>query len=111
MILMYVGATDPAPPVPSGISDPLLHLLALSVYDWRGMGLEMAQPSGAPGKAPPGQGVVAYGAGLEVRQAFVAARTAELADAYANAVGAGAGTFACWAWGIIASRPAPRETS
>ena len=32
--------------------------LRLSVYDWRGMGLEMAQPSGAPGKAPPGQAVV-----------------------------------------------------
>ena len=30
--------------------------LRLSVYDWRGMGLEMAQPSGAPGKAPPGAG-------------------------------------------------------
>ena len=29
--------------------------LRLSVYDWRGMGLEMAQPDGAPGNAPPGR--------------------------------------------------------
>ena len=33
-------------------------VLRLSVYDWRGMGLEMAQPGGAPSKAPAWQAVV-----------------------------------------------------
>ncbi len=51
---------------------------------------------------------VIYGVTDEFHQSFVANRVAELRDLYANAIGASAGAAACWAWGIIAPRPALR---
>jgi VanZ family protein len=50
---------------------------------------------------------VAYGATDELHQAFVAGRSAEIADLYADAAGAIVATIACWAWGIIPRRREP----
>ena len=112
MILMYLGATAPAPPVPPDISDTLLHLVGHAVL---AVLLARAVAGGLPSRITARTAAlavavaVAYGAALEGRQALVATRTAELADVYANAAGACVGTFACWVWGIIASRRVPRH--
>lgn len=110
MALMYWGSTTPSPPVPPSVSDKVLHL---GGYALLAVLLTRALAGGLP--APVTLRVamlaigfaVAYGALLEVRQAFIAARTAEMADAYADAAGACAGAAACWAWGMIASGPVP----
>ena len=44
---------------------------------------------------------IAYGISDEVHQAFVPGREADPYDVVADAIGALAGTIACWAWGII----------
>lgn len=45
---------------------------------------------------------VGYGASDEFHQSFVPGRSAEVADLYADTIGATIGTALCWAWGIIA---------
>jgi VanZ family protein len=45
-----------------------------------------------------------YGAFDEVHQLFVPGRSGELADWYADVMGASVAIAACWLWGIIASR-------
>ena len=50
---------------------------------------------------------VGYGVTDEFHQSFVAGRTAEMADLYADAFGALIATIVCWAWGIISARRAP----
>lgn len=55
---------------------------------------------------------VAYAVTDEVHQAFVPGRSAEVYDVSTDAIGALAGTIACWAWGIISpvSEPARRPS-
>jgi VanZ family protein len=48
----------------------------------------------------------AYGASDELHQLFVPNRSAEFLDWVADGTGAVCGSVACWAWGIIAARPA-----
>ena len=47
---------------------------------------------------------IGYGAFDEIHQWFVPGRSAELADWYADSIGAFAGVAASWAWGIIRLR-------
>ena len=47
---------------------------------------------------------IGYGAFDEIHQWFVPGRWAELADWYADSIGAFAGVAASWAWGIIRPR-------
>jgi VanZ family protein len=44
---------------------------------------------------------VAYGVSDEVHQSYVPGRVADAYDVATDAIGALAGTIACWAWGII----------
>jgi len=114
MVVVYVGSTTPSPPVPPSVSDKIVHLLAYAVL---AVLVTRALVGGLPARFTLGTAAlavglaVAYGAAIEVRQAFLDARAAELADAYANAAGACAGAFACWLWGTIApARPGGRPT-
>ena len=43
----------------------------------------------------------AYGVTDEFHQSFVAGRTADIHDWYADTAGAAVALFACWAWSII----------
>jgi VanZ family protein len=47
---------------------------------------------------------VAYGASDEFHQRFVGGRTADLADLFADSVGAAIALMTCWAWGILFTR-------
>jgi VanZ family protein len=114
MALVYVGSSIPSPPVPPSVSDKVVHLLG---YATLAVLLARALVGGLPARlslatAALAVGLaVAYGAAIEVRQAFLDARSAELADAYANAAGACVGAFACWLWGTIATaRPGGHPT-
>jgi VanZ family protein len=96
------------------VSDKVVHLLG---YATLAVLLARALVGGLPARlslatAALAVGLaVAYGAAIEVRQAFLDARSAELADAYANAAGACVGAFACWLWGTIATaRPGGHPT-
>ena len=112
MALVYVGSTMPSPPVPPTLSDKVLHLMTYAVLAAL---FARALVGGLPARLPVRTVLlavglaVAYGAALEVRQSFIEARSADLADAYANAAGACGGAAACWLWGTIASRPAPGD--
>ena len=44
---------------------------------------------------------IAYAVSDELHQAFVPGRVADAYDVLTDAIGAVAGTIACWAWGII----------
>jgi VanZ family protein len=50
---------------------------------------------------------VAYGVSDEFHQSFVPGRVADAYDLLTDAIGALAGTIACWAWGIISSVSGP----
>ena len=52
---------------------------------------------------------VAYGVGDEVHQSYVPGRMADAYDVATDAIGALAGTIACWAWGILSSRSGSRH--
>ena len=55
---------------------------------------------------------VAYGVSDEVHQSYVPGRVADVYDIATDAIGALAGTIACWAWGILSSRSgSPRGPS
>jgi VanZ family protein len=109
MALIYVGSSMPSPPVPPSLSDKVLHL---GGYALLAALFARALVGGLPARLPLTNAAlavglaVAYGAALEVRQAFLVTRSAEFADALANAAGAGVGAGACWLWGTIADGPA-----
>ncbi len=52
---------------------------------------------------------VAYGVSDEVHQSYVPGRVADAYDVGTDAIGALAGTIACWAWGILSSRSGSRR--
>jgi VanZ family protein len=110
MVVLFVGSTVADPAVPAGVSDTSLHLLGYALLS---LLLTRAVAGGLPSRMSARTavfafvGTVVYGGALEVQQAFIIERTAEIADVYANGAGGLLGTGVCWAWGTIASRLVP----
>jgi VanZ family protein len=93
--------------LPSGVSDKVGHSFG---YVGLGLLVTRAVAGGVPRRITWAQALMAvllttaYGATDEFHQRFVAGRSAELADLYADACGAGVAAALTWAWGIIALR-------
>jgi VanZ family protein len=108
-VIFYVSSLHEAP-LPDDVADKSGHLLA---YTALGVTVVRAVAGGLPRRitariaAVAIAMTVAYGATDELHQAFVAGRSAEIADLYADAAGAVVATIACWAWGIIPRRREP----
>ena len=102
-VIFYVSSLHHAP-LPDGVGDKPAH-----AFGYMGFGFVIARA--LAGGLPPritlrdlfiGIAIAAaYGASDEFHQRFVAGRTAELADLYADTVGAATALVACWAWGIL----------
>ena len=113
MAVIFFLSSMTEPPLPEDVSDKSGHVLGYTVL---GVTVVRAVAGGLPRRITPRIAViaiaitVAYGATDELHQAFVAGRTAEIADLYADGAGAVLATIACWAWGIIPARrdPPPR---
>ena len=105
-VIFYVSSLH-QPPLPPGLEDKPAH-----AFGYMGLGFVLARA--LAGGLPPRLTVrdlligvaiaIAYGASDEFHQRFVAGRTADLADLYADTAGSAIALIACWAWGIIWSR-------
>jgi len=107
MVLIFVVSAQSEPPLPSQVSDKQGHSLGymgLAVTIGRALAGGVASGATLPVAAGAWAMAGAYGASDEWHQTFVAGRSGELSDWYADAAGALAGAGACWAWGIIRSR-------
>ena len=109
-VIFFVSSMHEAP-LPPGVSDKSGHSFG---YLLLGVAFIRAFAGGLPRPITPRiallsiAATVTYGITDEIHQLFVAGRSAEVADLYADAAGAIAGTIACWAWGILLSRPSHR---
>ena len=107
MAAIFAVSSLPDAPLPSGVSDKSGHTLA---YAGLGVFVVRAFAGGLPVPVTPGVALAAlavtigYGVTDEVHQTFVPGRTGDVADVFADAMGAIVATAACWAWGIIRSR-------
>jgi VanZ family protein len=105
-IIFYVSSLHQAP-LPPGMSDKAGHSLG---YIGLGLLMTRAVAGGFPRRVTWRQAVIAialttaYGATDEFHQRFVAGRSAELADLYADAAGACIAAAVSRACGIIALR-------
>ena len=114
MALIFYLSSLAQPPLPEGVSDKSGH-----VFGYLGLGILAARAvaGGLPARITVRLALTAvtiavgYGATDEVHQMFVAGRSAELYDLYADATGACIGVAGCWAWGIISLRSASAERS
>ena len=117
MALIFVLSGMAAPPTPAQASDKTLHFVG-----YGGLGAVAlratagATLSGVTGGSAAAAWTIAtlYGLSDEYHQSFVPARTADPADALADAVGAASTIGVAWAFGIIArsrriSGAAPRD--
>ena len=92
-------------PLPPGIFDKPAHS-----FGYLGLGLVIARAlaRGLPRRIALRQALTGlalasfYGITDEFHQRFVAGRSADIADWYADSLGAAVALFACWAWGILA---------
>jgi VanZ family protein len=107
MAVIFIVSSQSDPPLPEGMSDKQGHSIgysALGVLVARamagGLGASMSPLQAAASVAA----TTAYGASDEWHQSFVPGRESDVADVWADAVGATFGTATCWAWGIIRSR-------
>jgi VanZ family protein len=106
--IFFVSSLHEAP-LPQGVSDKSGHGLGYTVL---GITVVRALAGGLPRRITPSIALLAiaitvgYGITDEWHQTFVAGRSADLADIYADAAGALGATAVCWAWGILFSRPA-----
>jgi VanZ family protein len=112
VLIFWLSSQSSLPAPPGGLDDKQAHAVvygllaslivrALSGACWNGVTL--ARVSAAVLMA------VAYGATDEWHQSFVAARSPELADLCADALGAAAAGALLWGCGIIAARRSPRR--
>jgi VanZ family protein len=107
--IFYVSSLS-APRLPPGIGDKPSHSVA---YMGLAITIARALAGGLPARVGVGTAVatvlitIGYGMTDEFHQSFVPGRSAELYDLYADAIGAIAGTGACWAWSIISASPDP----
>jgi VanZ family protein len=101
--IFYVSSLS-EPRLPPGIGDKPSHAVA---YLGLAITIARALAGGLPARIGAGTAVAAvliatgYGMTDEFHQSFVPGRSMEWYDLYADAIGALAGTAACWAWGII----------
>jgi VanZ family protein len=104
MAMIFYVSSLPEAPLPPGFADKPTHSLG---YAGLAVLVVRAFAGGLPSRVSARTALaaiavaVAYGATDEVHQMFVPGRSAEIADLYADAIGACAGACACWAWGII----------
>ena len=104
MALIFVLSGMAAPPIPAQTSDKTLH-----VVGYGGLGIVALRAtagavlSGVTGGSAAAAWTIAtlYGVTDEYHQSFVPERTADPADALADAVGAAATIGSAWAFGII----------
>jgi len=104
--IFYVSSLHEAP-LPGNVSDKSAHTLA---YVGLGLLTTRAAARGLPSRlswriALTAVAIVsAYGASDELHQLFVAGRTADIYDLFADTTGAVIATAACWLWGILSIR-------
>ena len=107
MVLIFVLSAQAEPPLPPQVSDKQGHSLGymgLAMTIGRALAGGVASGVTLPVAAGAWAMAAAFGASDEWHQTFVAGRSSELGDWYADAAGALAGAGACWAWGIIRAR-------
>jgi VanZ family protein len=108
MAVIFFISSLQDPQIPGGVSDASGHGLG---YFLLGVTVVRAVAGGLPRRITLRSALLAiaitvgYGVTDEVHQSFVPGRSAERADVYADASGALLATIACWAWGIISTRP------
>lgn len=111
-VVIYMGAifylsSFHQAPLPAGVGDKPAHAAG-----YFGLGLVVARA--LSGRVPPrltlgrmaiGLAIAsAYGVTDEWHQSFVAGRSADVNDWYADSIGAALALCACWAWSIISPR-------
>jgi VanZ family protein len=107
MVVIFSLSSLQDPPLPDDLSDKSGHGLGYAVL---GVTVVRALAGGLPRPVTLRIGVTAvaitigYGVTDELHQSFVPGRSAEVADLYADGLGALAATIACWAWGILRGR-------
>ena len=108
-VVLYMGiiffmSHQPDVSVPAGLTDKQSHSLA---YTLLGILIVRALAGGLGRRISFATALLGillttlYGASDEVHQMFVAGRSAEISDVYADATGGAIGAFACFLWGII----------
>jgi VanZ family protein len=104
--IFYFSSLHQAP-LPADVSDKYAHALA---YAGLGLLTTRASARGLPARITWRIALTAvaiataYGASDEFHQRFVAGRSADIRDLYADMTGAALATAACWLWGILAIR-------
>ena len=112
MAAMFALSSFGDAPMPGGVDDKSLHGIA---YFALGVAVVRAVAGGLPRRITLRTALLAiaitvgYGVTDEVHQLFVPGRSADPADLYADASGALLAAVACWAWGIISTRPDRRR--
>ena len=104
MGIIFVVSHQPEVSIPAGLTDKQSHSLA---YTLLGILIVRALAGGFGARVSPRAALLGvlltalYGASDEYHQTFVAGRSADVYDLYADATGGAIGAFACWLWGII----------
>jgi VanZ family protein len=104
--IFYLSA-QPDVSLPTGVDDKTAHYLA---YMSLGLLVTRALARGLPARITAAVAAAAlaitigYGASDEWHQRFVPGRSSEMADLFADALGALGAVVLCWAWGMIAIR-------
>jgi VanZ family protein len=104
MAAIFYVSSLPQAPIPAGTDKPW-HSTAyfgFAVVVARAVAGGLPRRIGARRAALAIAMAIGYAVSDEWHQTFVPGRSGDLADLVADAVGACAGTAACWAWGIIA---------
>lgn len=107
MAIIFVISAQHTAPLPPELSDKQGHsigYMGLAVTVSRALAGGLARGAGLPTAAAAVAISSAYGATDEFHQAFVAGRSSDIHDWYADTMGALVGSGACWAWGIIRAR-------
>ena len=104
MGIIFFLSHQPDVTIPAGLSDKGWHSLGytlLAVLIARALAGGLGRPITARTAILAVVMTTLYGASDEVHQMFIAGRSAEMYDLFADAMGGVTGTFACWLWGII----------
>ena len=108
MAAIFVASAQSNPPVPPVLPDKVLHAIA---YFGFGILVFRAVARRFPARVTWRRAAaslaitIAYGVTDELHQLAVPSRSADALDLAADAIGASLALVACWAWGIIRTRP------